>query len=154
MGTEIERKFLVVGSDWQGLAAGVDFRQGYLSTDKERAVRVRIAGDTAYLTIKGKPRGITRAEFEYEIPIADANAMLDGLCHQPIIEKTRYRIPHNGKTWDLDVFHGVNDGLIVAEVELASEEESFDLPDWAGEEVSDDPRYANASLISHPFTQW
>lgn len=154
MATEIERKFLVDGDAWRALGTGTVFRQGYLSTEKERTVRVRTEGDRARLTIKGITVGATRAEYEYEIPVADATEMLDDLCHQPIIEKTRYRIDGNGVTWEVDEFFGVNEGLVIAEVELDSEDQVFDLPDWIGVEVTGDARYFNANLIANPFSAW
>ncbi|MCG8508215.1 MAG: CYTH domain-containing protein [Rhodospirillales bacterium] len=154
MAKEIERKFLVAGEAWRELASGTVYRQGYLSTVKERTVRVRTIDDKAYLTIKGATVGATRAEYEYEIPAADADEMLDDLCEKPIIEKTRYKIPHEGFTWEVDEFAGVNAGLVVAEIELADEAQAFSKPDWIGEEVSDDPRYFNANLIADPYTSW
>lgn len=154
MGLEIERKFLVTGTAWKALAAGVLTRQGYLSSAAERTVRVRIAGDHGFLTVKGKSRGLTRAEFEYAIPVEDAAAMLDGLCEKPLIEKTRYRVPFGAHTWEVDEFHGANAGLVVAEVELASADEEPALPPWVGREVSRDARYFNANLVKKPFTTW
>jgi adenylate cyclase len=154
MGTEIERKFLVSGTHWQQGAQGKRFRQGYLSVEKERTVRVRAVGEQGWLTIKGLTTGFTRVEFEYEIPVADAHKLLDELCHQPIIDKTRYEIPLGGHLWEVDEFHGVNEGLVVAEIELGSEHEEFERPAWLGEEVSHDPRYFNANLIKHPFRNW
>lgn len=154
MGLEIERKFLVTGTAWKALAAGVLIRQGYLSSAAERTVRVRIAGDQGFLTVKGKSRGLTRAEFEYAIPVEDAAAMLDGLCEKPLIEKTRYRVPFGAHTWEVDEFHGANAGLVVAEVELASADEEPALPPWVGREVSRDARYFNANLVKKPFTTW
>ena len=154
MGQEIERKFLVDTARWQPRDAGVHYSQGYLSSDKERIVRVRIEGDQAKLTIKGRSTGITRSEFEYTIPLADAQAMLSGLCEQPLIDKHRHTEQHHGKTWEIDVFHGDNEGLVVAEIELASEDEAFERPDWALREVSDDPRYFNAALLKNPFKNW
>ena len=154
MAKEIERKFLVAGEDWRALARGTRYRQGYLSTVKERTVRVRTIDDKGFLTIKGITVGATRSEYEYEIPAADADEMLDELCEQPIIEKIRYEIPLAGVTWEVDEFLGVNDGLIVAEVELQSEDQSFPKPDWIGEEVTDDPKYFNANLIARPFSTW
>jgi CYTH domain-containing protein len=151
---EIERKFLVAGEDWRALAPGTRYRQGYLSTVKERTVRVRTIDDKGFLTVKGISVGATRSEYEYEIPVADADEMLDDLCEQPIIEKNRYKIPLGDVTWEVDEFLGVNDGLIVAEVELQSEDQSFPKPDWIGEEVTDDPRYFNANLIARPFSTW
>jgi adenylate cyclase len=154
MGLEIERKFLVIGTAWQTLAAGALTRQGYLSSAAERTVRVRIAGDQGFLTVKGKSRGLSRAEFEYAIPVEDAAAMLDGLCEKPLIEKTRYRVPFGAHTWEVDEFHGANAGLVVAEVELASADDEPALPPWVGREVSLDPRYFNANLVKRPFTTW
>ena len=154
MGKEIERKFLVKGEAWKALAAGTVYRQGYLSTVKERTVRVRTVGEKGFLTIKGLTTGVTRAEFEYEVPAADANAMLDGLCEKPLVEKTRYRIPLDGYTWEVDEFHGDNDGLVVAEVELKSADEKPPLPEWVGEDVSSDPRYFNSNLVKKPFKTW
>ena len=154
MAEEIERKFLVAGEDWRALSRGTRYRQGYLSTVKERTVRVRTVGDKGFLTIKGVTIGATRSEYEYEIPAADADEMLDDLCEKPIIEKNRYKILLDDVTWEVDEFLGVNDGLVVAEVELQSEDQSFPKPDWIGEEVTDDPRYFNANLVARPFSTW
>jgi CYTH domain-containing protein len=154
MAQEIERKFLVRREVWKPVGAGTPFRQGYLSAHKERVVRVRIAGGEARLTVKGATVGLTRSEFEYAIPVADAAAMLDGLCERPLIEKERHVEVHGGKTWEIDVFHGENEGLVVAELELAAEDEPFSRPAWLGEEVSADPRYANANLARNPFSRW
>ncbi|GAB4280010.1 MAG: CYTH domain-containing protein [Deferrisomatales bacterium] len=154
MGQEIERKFLVRGDRWKVGARGVPYRQGYLSTDPERTVRVRVVGDRGFLTIKGKPRGIAREEFEYRIPAADAHALLDRLCLKPLIEKTRYRVAVGGHTWEVDEFAGDNAGLVLAEVELAHPDEEVELPEWVGEEVSHDPRYCNANLVRRPFATW
>lgn len=154
MPTEIERKFLVRGEQWRRGATAVRYRQGYLCAEKERAVRVRTAGDKGYLTIKGLSRGAARAEYEYEIPLGEANEMLDSLCHRPLIEKKRYRIPAGDLVWEVDEFEGENAGLIVAEVELKSADQPVDLPPWAGQEVTDDPRYYNASLVRNPYGRW
>jgi adenylate cyclase len=154
MPIEIERKFLVVGDSWRRGATGTLFRQGYLCTDPERTVRVRLAGDRGTLTIKGLTEGISRAEFEYPIPAAEAAELLDRLCLRPLIEKTRYRLEHAGRIWEIDEFSGVNEGLILAEVELESADAQPELPPWAGKEVSADPRYYNASLVQHPFSMW
>lgn len=153
MGKEIERKYLVEGMDWRRLAEGVLYRQGYLSSAPQCNVRVRIAGEKATLTIKGPPRGIGRPEFEYEIPMADAREMLE-LCERPLIEKKRYRIAHDGMTWEVDEFSGENQGLVVAEIELQSEQQEFTKPPWIGREVTQDTRYLNASLIRRPFKDW
>jgi adenylate cyclase len=154
MGTEIERKFLVVGDAWRSLAEGTHYRQGYLSSVKERTVRVRKAGDTGTLTIKGVSMGATRPEYEYEIPADEAHEMIDHLCETPIIEKNRYRIPHGDVTWEIDEFLGVNKGLVVAEVELDSEDQTFERPDWIGQEVTANPKYLNANLVARPFSTW
>ncbi len=152
--TEIERKFLVTDFGWKQPGHGCRYRQAYLSTDKQRVVRVRVVDDHAWLTIKGQSAGISRLEFEYEIPRPDAEIMLQFLCHQPVIDKTRYRVEHAGHTWEIDEFHGDNRGLVVAEIELQTEDESFERPEWLGEEVSDDPRYFNSNLIAHPYREW
>jgi len=154
MPVEIERKFLVAGDGWRGLAPGRHYRQGYLSTEAARTVRVRAVGDSGYLTIKGATVNATRVEYEYRIPVEDAHAMLEGLCERPLIEKTRYRIEHDGLVWEVDEFAGENEGLLMAEVELESEDQEIALPDWIGEEVTGDPRYYNANLIANPFSQW
>ena len=154
MGKEIERRFLVKGDAWRGLGQGTEFKQGFLSTVKERVVRVRIAGERATLTIKGITRGFSKAEFEYEIPRADAQALLEELCERPLIEKTRYRIGHHGLIWEVDEFVGENKGLILAEVELTSENQAINPPAWIGQEISGDPRYFNSNLVSNPFTRW
>lgn len=154
MGMEIERKFLVKGDGWKSLAQGVLLRQGYLSSAPERTVRVRIEADAAMLTIKGRTTGASRAEWEYTIPLEDARALLDGLCERPIIEKRRYRIPFAGMVWEVDEFLGENAGLVVAEIELESEDQDFARPDWIGEEVTHDPRYFNASLLRNPYCSW
>ena len=154
MGKEIERKYLIKDDTWRKQASGTTYRQGYLSTVKERTVRVRTIDDKGFLTIKGITIGATRREYEYEIPMADANEMLDELCEKPIIEKTRFKISHTGLTWEIDEFAGVNQGLIVAEVELESEDQNIDFPPWVGEEVSGDPRYFNSNLIANPFANW
>lgn len=154
MGKEIERKFLVKNDEYKSLAAGIVYRQGYLSTVKERTVRVRTVGEKGFLTIKGLTTGVSRAEFEYEVPSADADQMLDNLCERPLIEKTRYKIPSQGLVWEVDEFHGDNGGLTVAEVELSDEGQAFEKPAWVGEEVSGDPRYFNSNLIKSPFKTW
>ncbi len=154
MAKEIERKFLVKGDAWRKLAQGVHYRQGYLNSTKERTVRIRTVGDRAVITVKSPTKGITRTEFEYEIPYEDCTAMLDTLAEKPIIEKTRYKIPMDGFVWEIDEFFGVNEGLIVAEIELPDEETPFTKPEWIGEEVSGDPRYFNSNLVKNPFTTW
>ena len=153
MAAEIERKFLVGNADWREGALGVRMAQGYLSLDPDRTVRVRAAGKNAWLTIKGRNSGITRAEFEFEIPSEQARSLLK-LCLPTIIDKTRYRIFHRGYVWEVDVFHGENEGLILAEVELSNESDSPELAPWELTEVSSDPRYFNSYLASHPFKSW
>ena len=154
MGVEIERKFLLAGDAWRTLGEPVLLRQGYLSSNPERTVRVRVEGEQGSMTIKGKSVGATRAEWEYPIPLPDANELLERLCEQPIIEKYRRRIAIGKHTWEVDEFLGANQGLVVAEIELDAEDQQFDKPDWIGAEVTDDRRYFNSSLIRHPFCNW
>ena len=154
MAKEIERKFLETGDAWRKLAPGVPYRQGYLNSSKERSVRIRTMGDKAVLTVKGPTRGVTRLEFEYAIPYDDCVAMLENLAERPVIEKIRYKIPMGAFTWEVDEFLGVNEGLIVAEIELPDENTPFEKPEWVGKEVSDDPRYFNSNLVRHPFCTW
>lgn len=153
MGVEIERKFLVKGEQWKNLADPVVYRQGYLCQDKDRTVRVRIAGSRGYLTVKGKNNGIERLEFEYEIPLHDADQLLH-LASKPLIEKTRRKIPFGGFVWEVDEFFGENEGLVVAEIELPNADTSFQKPTWIGQEVSDDPRYYNSNLAVNPWRNW
>ena len=154
MGIEIERKFLVRGEGWrQSAAVQTRFSQGYLSREPARTVRVRLAGERAYLTIKGTTRGATRAEFEYEIPLADAQALL-AMCDGPVVEKIRHLCVHEGMTWEVDEFLGANAGLVVAEIELQAEDQPFARPAWLGDEVTGDARYVNANLAVTPFTRW
>ena len=154
MAREIERKFLVKDTRWRRSASGVHYRQGYLHTSRECSVRVRIAGDTAFLTVKGATQGMSRDEYEYPIPVGDAQVMLDRLCPQPQIEKIRYTLEYRGFTWEIDEFLGANQGLIVAEIELSEEHQAFPLPDWIGAEVTGMAQYYNSCLCHHPFTQW
>lgn len=154
MGVEIERKFLVAGEGWRAQGEPVLLRQGYLSSHAERTVRVRIEGGRGVLTIKSKNVGAARGEWEYEIPVAEAAEMLDGLCERPLIEKYRRRIPFGGFVWEVDEFLGENAGLVVAEIELPAEDTVFDKPDWAGEEVTHDLRYLNSRLIKQPYSTW
>lgn len=152
MATEIERKFLVKGGKWrQGAAKRL--RQGYLSRDRGRTVRVRIAGKRATLTIKGVSRGTARVEFEYHVPLRDAEALLR-LCDRPPLEKNRYTVKHAGSTWEIDEFLGANAGLVVAEIELEDEQQAFDPPTWLSREVSEDPRYFNSNLADVPYSTW
>lgn len=155
MGLEIERKFLVDKAKWAALVKpeGRLFKQGYILSDEKRTVRVRVTDSAAYLTIKGSTTGITRSEYEYIIPIPDGNEILNDLTVSSI-EKLRYHINYNGHLWEVDVFSGNNDGLIVAEIELKTEDEAFDKPAWVLTEVSDDNRYSNASLSVSPYKDW
>lgn len=153
MGREIERKFLVQGDVWKREGTATVMRQGYLSTDPERVVRVRVEGNQAALTIKGKSAGAVRGEWEYAIPVADAEELL-ALCPRPLIEKSRHRITHAGMLWEVDEFYGDNAGLVVAEIELQSEDQQFEKPDWVAEEVTQDARYYNSNLLKHPYRNW
>ncbi|WP_310598737.1 CYTH domain-containing protein [Desulfobulbus sp.] len=154
MGREIERKFLLAGDGWRGLAEGIEYRQGYLCADRARTVRVRLAGDRGFLTVKGPTAGAGRDEYEYEIPVAEARMMLDTLCPQPQIEKKRYTIAFRGHLWEIDEFLGSNQGLVLAEIELAAEDEPFARPEWIGREVTGDARYYNAMLCRQPYRDW
>lgn len=154
MGKEIERKFLVIGSGYRRLARPVFCRQGYLSTTKSRTVRVRIKIDKAVLTIKGASKGITRTEYEYEIPLADAEHILKEMCKNLIIEKQRYEFTIDKINWCVDEFEGDNNGLILAEAEVEDENQLVSLPEWIGAEVSDDNRYYNVSLVDNPYKNW
>jgi adenylate cyclase len=154
MGTETERKFLVTNDAWR--AASVDnrrLRQGYVAIDGPNTVRIRTDGERAWLTLKGPQRGITRPEFEYEIPPADAESLIC-LCRGRIVEKVRYRVPFGRHVWEIDEFFGANAGLVVAEVELSRPDEPLERPEWLGDEVSEDSRYLNASLSLKPFGEW
>lgn len=154
MGIEIERKFLVAGDGWRTQASGATrFSQGYLSRDPARTVRVRIAGEQAFLTIKGATTGATRAEFEYAVPLADAQQLL-ALADGPVVEKVRHLCVVDGMTWEVDEFLSANAGLVVAEIELQSEDQPFTRPAWLGAEVTGDARYVNANLAVRPFTHW
>lgn len=151
MSVEVERKFLVTSEAWRAGARACRIRQGYLCLGADATVRVRLADDAAFLTVKSRTEGISRAEYEYAIPFVDGVAMLETLCTRPIIEKTRHFVDHGGRTWVIDVFAAQNDGLVVAEVELGHPDEVVDLPPWAGEEVTSDPRYRNSALVSAPL---
>lgn len=152
MPIEIERKFLVTGTDWKQ-SPSLLLRQGYLSCAKERTVRIRVAGSQAFLTIKGATSGASRQEFEYGIPLDEAQQMLL-FCEHPIIEKRRYLFEYDGLTWEIDEFLGDNQGLVVAEVELESEGQIFGRPSWIGAEVTEDPRYFNSNLVINPYSSW
>jgi CYTH domain-containing protein len=154
MAIEIERKFLVIGDGWKPLATPTIYRQGYIYTHNKTTVRVRIAGNQAYLTIKGKTTGTARTEFEYPIPLKDAEEMLNTLCDRPLIEKTRYQLKLADLLWEIDEFKGENEGLILAEVELKEENQKINLPEWIGQEVTEDQRYYNANLVKYPYSKF
>lgn len=155
MATEIERKFLLKDSSWKELTdAGTQYCQGYLVGSNKSSVRVRIQGKRAFLNIKSATIDITRQEFEYEIPLAEATEMLETLCEKPLIDKVRYLIQSDNHIWEIDVFSGDNEGLVVAEIELKDKNERFAKPNWLGDEVSDDKRYYNVCLVNHPFKDW
>ena len=154
MAKEIERKFLVKNESFKLFSTGVIYRQGYLNRDKARTVRVRVAGELAFITIKGLTNGMERMEFEYPIPITDANEMLETLCVKPLIEKLRYKLKCDGHLWEVDEFIGDNEGLTVAEVELKSADEHVFIPDWVGQEVTGDLMYFNSNLVINPFKNW
>ncbi|KOR31426.1 adenylate cyclase [Achromatium sp. WMS3] len=155
MPLEIERKFLIINDTWRTEKIGVFFRQGYLCHNAESIVRVRITGpQEAWLTIKSRIDELTRLEYEYPIPLADATEMLDRLCHNQLVEKIRYNIPYADLVWEIDEFQGNNAGLLIAEVELNSSDQHITLPPWVGEEVTQDRRYYNNYLAIHPYKQW
>lgn len=155
MAIEIERKFLLKDESWRPAAdAGTKMRQGYLSNSDKSSIRVRISDDTAHLNIKSAEPGCVRREYEYPIPVADAEELLADLCQDALIEKVRYRVNFSDFIWEIDVFSGANQGLIVAEIELDELEQEFPQPPWIGREVSDEIRYYNSHLISYPFCQW
>lgn len=154
MAIEIERKFLVDQIKLPLLHDGMVMKQGYMKTADLNTVRVRIQDEQAYLTLKSSSQGSSRLEFEYPIPLEDAEEILENLCQKPFIDKKRYLIEHEGHTWELDIFEGENKGLIVAEIELSSEDETFVLPAWITQEVTTDKRYANSNLVIHPYSSW
>lgn len=154
MAREIERKFLVRSDEYKKAAASHLIRQGYICRDPERVVRVRIYGEESFVTIKGKPDGLARPEYEYSIPVTDATELLDRLCVKPLIEKVRHELFFAGMIWEIDEFLGDNEGLVVAEIELDDEKTAFENPDWVGEEVTNDPRYLNSNLVERPFKEW
>lgn len=155
MAIEIERKFLVTTSSWRASARdGTRYRQGYVAITPQGVVRARSGGGNGYVTLKGPRVGARRAEFEYAVPAADADEIIDTLCDGRVVEKTRYRIRSGGLLWEVDEFHGANEGLVLAEVELAEERQAFQPPPWVGPEVTEDDRYANSSLATRPWTTW
>ena len=154
MAIEIERKFLVKRIPKNKIKYSHYIKQGYIFSDKQKVIRVRQKMDDFFITIKGEKTGISRFEFEYKIPKNDANQLFKNFCEKKIIEKTRHYVEHKGHTWELDVFHDKNKGLIVAEIELESEDEAFYLPDWVDQEVTDQDKYYNMNLIKKPFKNW
>jgi len=155
MAIEIERKYLVNSMVWKVKAdAGTRLLQGYMANTEKVAIRVRIAGEQAWLTLKSASAGIRRLEFEYSLPVVDAKQILDEFCLGQVIHKTRYRLPLGGHVWEIDVFHDTNEGLVLAEIELKNEQENFTLPDWIGQEVSGDKRYYNTYLSQNPYSIW
>ena len=150
---EIERKFLLTNNDWRLLGSPVRYAQGYLVADGERTVRVRVAGTKGFLTIKGQSKGFSRKEFEYPVPVDEAVGMFQ-LCAMPVVEKYRTKILYSGKIWEIDEFEGQNKGLIMAEIELNSEDETFAIPPWIGQEVTGDIRYYNSYLAQNPYKNW
>lgn len=155
MATEIERKFLLRDDSWRAAVQGsVKMIQGYLANTERGSVRVRLAGDRATLNLKSMTLGVTRSEYDYAIPAADAQSILDSLCLRPLIEKTRHHVHWGGLLWEIDEFHGENAGLVVAELELSHAQQDFARPPWLGPEVSDDPRYYNVCLVEHPYRAW
>lgn len=155
MAIEIEHKYLVHRELWQRVVPDVSkpVKQGYISFSPVSSVRVRILGDQGFITIKGKSTAAMRFEYEYEIPLADAEEMLSKFCSEDIV-KTRHYVQHAGHTWEVDEFHGLNSGLIVAEIELSSQTEEYEKPEWIDREVTSDKRYSNASLVLRPFSTW
>lgn len=155
MPTETEHKYLVKPAQWKKVKPkkSVAIKQGYLHSDPAKTIRIRTAGKKAYITIKGKTEKASRPEYEYEIPLAHANELLKLFCNH-LIEKNRYHVTFKGKTWEVDEFKGNNAGLLVAEIELKSEDETYALPDWAGKNVTDNPAYANANLVRKPYKMW
>ena len=151
---EIERKFLIINSSWNKGFEGVSYRQGYLSTDPERTVRIRLEGKVGKLTIKGKKVGISADELEYKIPTTDATFLLDNICIQPTIKKKRFKIKYDKVIWEVDVFEGENKGLVLAEVELKNPNQKLKLPKWIGKEVTSDLRFRNSNLVGNPFNKW
>ena len=154
MAIEIERKFLVKRIPHDDIKYSHKIRQGYIAKNKDRVIRIRQKENEYYITIKGNKIGISRFEFEYPIPKDDAEILLENFCQNKLIEKTRHYIVDKGHTWELDVFHGNNKGLIVAEIELGSENQPFHIPSWVDYEVTDQEKYYNMNLLNRPFNQW
>ena len=151
---EIERKFLVLDQSYRKKSKRRLFRQAYIPMEGLNTLRIRIIGKKAYLTVKGKSEGMSRLEFEYSVPLDHAQAMMDGLCHKPFIEKVRHEYRYKGHLWEIDEFMGENEGLIVAEIELSSEDEAFVKPSFIGDEVTGNHRYSNSQLALKPYKSW
>lgn len=154
MAQEIERKFLLADASFLADLQGTHIKQGYIPGRERSAVRIRVRGERAYLTLKGATHGIERSEYEYEIPLMDAREIMEEFCAPPFIEKMRYEVEFAGNTWEVDVFYGDNEGLLLAEIELESAGQTFARPPWLGREVSEDRRYYNASLTRNPYKKW
>ena len=154
MGIEIERKYLVKSDEWKLLGNRIFYQQGYLLSDNNRTIRIRTIEDKGFITIKSSIKGISRNEFEYEIPVEDARVILETLCEKPFIKKYRTKIKLNDLVWEVDEFLDENDGLVIAEVELENENQKIDRPNWVGEEVTSDMKYFNSMLTKNPFTKW
>lgn len=155
MATEIERKFLIVNDDWRGQVSEKKIiRQGYFGRTAKASIRIRVSGNSANINIKSATLDVTRKEYEIPVPLADAEEMLEHLCERPLIEKVRHIVPAGDHVWEIDEFSGDNKGLVVAEIELSSADESFSRPKWLGEEVSHDKRYYNVCLVRHPYKDW
>jgi CYTH domain-containing protein len=154
MALEIERKFRVVNNSWREHSRAVRVTQAYICNQPEKTIRLRIINEEAFLTIKSENTGLVRSEFEYPVLLADAEEMIRLFCAGQMINKTRHLLTCKGKLWEVDEFHGYNQGLVIAEVELEHADEKVELPDWIGEEVTGDPRYYNVNLVSHPYSKW
>jgi len=155
MALEIEHKFLLKNNDWKkNISKSTQFKQGYLVSDEKRSLRIRVSDNEAWINIKSATIGTHRMEYEYSIPLTEGLEILNSLCEKPIIEKTRHLVPYKQHIWEIDVFIGDNEGLIVAEVELSAIGESFDIPAWVGKEVTEDLRYYNNNLCQHPYKNW
>jgi CYTH domain-containing protein len=154
LGIEIERKFLVKSDEWKSLGKRIFYQQGYLLIDKNRTIRIRVIEEKGFVTIKGSVSGISRSEYEYQIPVEEAKVILETLCVKPIISKYRTKIKLNNLVWEVDEFIDENEGLVLAEVELENENQKIDIPSWIGDEVTGDIKYYNSMLIKNPFTKW
>lgn len=154
MGIEIERKYLIKSNEWKSLGDKKFYQQGYLLSDKNRTIRIRTIEEKGFITIKGSAKGISRNEFEYEIPVEEARVILETLCEKPFIKKYRTKIQLNNLIWEVDEFIDENNGLVIAEVELQNENQKIVIPNWVGKEVTGNIKYYNAMLIKNPFTKW